>query len=186
MTQDYGYNISKSHQLTDGKLNKKMSYHELDNTSEFNIQDEDVFKSICSGNLRKKLAESNTFKSNSIDVHITGPFFNKRTGKKHWVIVYGDSGKSYLLKPRFIGKYLSCLLLDWKKVKKTNVNIDHVSTMRLVFGSMNLALRANRSVAILPTVANKVHPSNECHLYILVITKTGRDWWNQLGSFSCQ
>ncbi len=42
--------------------------------------------------------------------------------------MYGDSGKSYLLQPRFIGKYLSCLLLDWKKVKKTNVNIDHVST----------------------------------------------------------
>ncbi len=32
-----------------------------------------------------------------------------------------------MLKPRFIGKYLSCLLLDWKKVKKTKVNIDHVS-----------------------------------------------------------
>jgi hypothetical protein len=78
--------------------------------------------------LRKKLAESNTFKSNSIDTHITGPFSNKKTGKSHWVVVYGDSGKSYVLKTCFIGKYLSCLLLDWKKVKKTKVNIDHVFT----------------------------------------------------------
>jgi hypothetical protein len=82
MTQDYGYNISKSHQLTDGKLNKNMFYPELDNTSKFNIEDEDIFESICSGNPRKKLAESNTFKSNLIDIHITGPIFNKRTGKK--------------------------------------------------------------------------------------------------------
>ncbi len=78
--------------------------------------------------MRKKLAESNTFKSNSIDTHITGPFSNKKTGKSHWVVVYGDSGKSYVLKTCFIGKYLSCLLLDWKKVKKTKVNIDHVFT----------------------------------------------------------
>jgi hypothetical protein len=42
--------------------------------------------------------------------------------------VYGDSGQSYVLKPWFIWKYLSCLLLDWEKVKKTKVNIDHCYT----------------------------------------------------------
>ena len=42
--------------------------------------------------------------------------------------MYGESGKSYVLKPQFIGKYLSCLLVDWMKVKMTNVNINHVST----------------------------------------------------------
>jgi hypothetical protein len=127
MTQDDDYNNGKSHQMTDGKLNKNMSKHAVD-TVKFSIEDEDVFKSICGGNLRKKMAESNTFKSNSIDIHITGPFFNKKTDKSHWVVVYGDSGKSYVLKPRFIEKYLSCILLDWKKVKNTKVSIDHVST----------------------------------------------------------
>ncbi len=39
--------------------------------------------------------------------------------------MYGDSGKTYMLKPWFIWKYLSCLLLDWEKVEKTKVNIDH-------------------------------------------------------------
>jgi hypothetical protein len=42
--------------------------------------------------------------------------------------VYGDSGQSYVLKPWFIWKYLSCLLLDWEKVNKTKVNIDHCYT----------------------------------------------------------
>ncbi len=114
-------------QMTDGELNNKMSKHAVDIVKS-SIEDEDVFKSICGGNLRRKLAESNTFKSNLIDIHITGPFSNKKTGKSHWVVVYGDSVKSYVLKPHFIRKYLSCLLLDWKKDKKTKVNIDHVFT----------------------------------------------------------
>jgi hypothetical protein len=42
--------------------------------------------------------------------------------------VYGDSEKSYVLKPWLIWKYLSCLLFDWEKVKKTKVNIDPCST----------------------------------------------------------
>jgi hypothetical protein len=33
-----------------------------------------------------------------------------------------------VLKPQFIWKYLSCLLFDWEKVKKTKVNIVHCST----------------------------------------------------------
>ena len=33
-----------------------------------------------------------------------------------------------MLKPWFIWKYLSCLILDWEKVKKTKVNIDHCYT----------------------------------------------------------
>ncbi len=94
-------------------------------TVKSNSEDENVFKFICSGNLRKKIAENKTFQSNSVDIHITGPFHYKKTGKSHWVIVYSDSGKPYVLKPQFIWKYLSYLLLDWEKVKKTKVNIDH-------------------------------------------------------------
>ena len=97
----------------------------------------------------EKNAENNTFKSNLVDIHFTGPFRNKKTGKSHWVVVYGDSGKSYVLKPRFIGKYLSCLLVDWKKVKKTKVCINHVSTYyeigirKYEFGAENKWKRCN-------------------------------------------
>jgi hypothetical protein len=111
-------------QMTEGDLKNKMSKHVVD-TVKSNSEDENVLKSIFGGDLRKKLAESNTFKSNSFDIHITGPFCNKKTGKSHWVVVYGDSGKSCVLK---IWKYLSCLLFDWEKVKKSKVTIDHCST----------------------------------------------------------
>ncbi len=113
--------------ITEGDFKKKMSQHVVETVKSYS-EDENVFKSICGGNMRKKTAENNTFKSNLVDINITGPFHNKKTGKSHWVVVYDDSGKTYVLKPWFIWKYLSCLLLDWEKVKKTNVNIDHCYT----------------------------------------------------------
>jgi hypothetical protein len=70
-----------------------MSQH-VEKTVKSNSKDENVFKSISDANLRKKNAENNTFKSNLVDIHITGPFCNKKTGKSHWVVVYGDSGKT--------------------------------------------------------------------------------------------
>jgi hypothetical protein len=109
--------------ITEGDLKNKKSQH-VAKTVKSNSEDENEFKSICCGNLRKKIAENYTIKSNLVNIHITGPFFNKKSGQSHWVVEYGDSGKSYALKPRFIWKYLSCLLLDWEKVKK-KVKIDH-------------------------------------------------------------
>jgi hypothetical protein len=87
--------------ITEENLKKKMSQHVVEPVKS-NSEDENVFKSIFGGNLRKKIAENNTFKSHLVDIHITGPFHNKKTGKSHWAIVYGDSGKTYVLKQRFI------------------------------------------------------------------------------------
>jgi hypothetical protein len=146
MTQDDDNDVAN--QMTEEDFKKKISQHVVD-TAKSNSEDENVFKSICGGDLRKKLAESNTFKSNSIDIYITGPFRSKKTGKSHWVVVYGDSGKSYVLKPQFIWKYLSCLLFDWEKFKKTRVTLTTAPrTTRLVFKSMNLVPKANGSIAI--------------------------------------
>jgi hypothetical protein len=55
--------------ITEGDLKKKMSQHVVE-TVKFNSKDENVFKSICGRDLRKKIAENNTFKSNSVDIHI--------------------------------------------------------------------------------------------------------------------
>jgi hypothetical protein len=79
----------------------------------------DIFKTICCGDLKKKISDNvaNTFKSNSVHVHITGPFCNKISGKSCWVVVYSDSGKAYMLKAQFISAYVSCLLGERKKVK---------------------------------------------------------------------
>jgi hypothetical protein len=64
--------------INEGDLKKKMSQHVVE-TVKSNSEDENVFKSVCGGDLRKKNAENNTFKSNSVDIHITGPFRNKKT-----------------------------------------------------------------------------------------------------------
>jgi hypothetical protein len=79
--------------ITEADLKKKMSQHVVE-TVKSNFEDGNVFKSICGGDLRDKIAENNTFKSNLVDIHITGPFRNKKTGRSHWVVVYGDSGKT--------------------------------------------------------------------------------------------
>ncbi len=70
-----------------------------------------------------------TFKSKSVHVNNTGPFRYKKSGKSHWVFVYGDSWKAYMLsKAQFISAYVSCLLQECEKVKKSQVNIDHCNT----------------------------------------------------------
>ncbi len=94
--------------------------------------------------MKKKLSETavNHFKSNSVDVHITGPFHN--SGQSHWVVVYGDNGEAYMLKAQFILLYFSCLLHDRQRVTKSNINIDHCKTYyeigicKFQFGPENL------------------------------------------------
>jgi hypothetical protein len=48
--------------------------------------EENLFKSICVGDMKKKLADTkvNYFKQDIVDVHITGPFHH--AGKSHWVV----------------------------------------------------------------------------------------------------
>ncbi len=122
ITQDEDYNVVKNqmnegelkdkmpkhtvdtvkNQMSDGELNNKKSKHAVD-TVKCSIEDEDIFKSICGGNLRKKLAESNKFKSNLIDIHITGPFSNKKTGKSHSVMCMVIVGSHMCLNHALLG-----------------------------------------------------------------------------------
>jgi hypothetical protein len=107
-------------------------------------EDDKIFKSICGGDLKKKLAATavNHFKPNSVDVHITGLFHH--SGKSHWVVVYGVNQEAFMLKAQFILVYISCLLRDWVKVTKSNINIDHCKMYydfcicKHQFGSENL------------------------------------------------
>jgi hypothetical protein len=52
--------------ITERDLKKKMSQC-VEETVKSNSEDENVFKSICGGNLRKKVAENNIFKSTVVD-----------------------------------------------------------------------------------------------------------------------
>jgi hypothetical protein len=69
----------------------------------------DTYNSIFGGDLKKKISDNvaKTFKSNSVHVHITGPLLINKSGKSHWVVVYDDSGKAYMLKAQFISAYVS-------------------------------------------------------------------------------
>jgi len=128
--------------ISGNDLRKRMSYDE----------DEDLFNLICDGDMKKKLSDIEAFvpKTNPIDIHITGPFQND--GKIQWVIILGESGKTYLLKAEFISKYLNCLLRQWMKLKKTKIIAEHCNTYYEIgirkqeFGSESLWKRRNNKV----------------------------------------
>ncbi len=82
---------------------------------------------IFTGNLKKTISENvaKAVQSNSMDVHITGLFSNKKTGKSCRVVVYGDFGQEYMPKAQFIGVYLETLFKEREKVIKSNVDINH-------------------------------------------------------------
>jgi hypothetical protein len=128
--------------IYENDLRKRMSCEE----------DEDLFNSICDGDMKKKISDCEAFtpKTKPIDMHITGPF--QSAGKIHWVIIFGESGKSYLLKPEFISKYLNILLRQWMKVKKTKIIAEHCNTYYEIgiqkheFGTESLWKRRNNKV----------------------------------------
>jgi hypothetical protein len=87
----------------------------------------DLLNTIFAGNLKKTIYENvaKAVKSNSMDVYITGPCSNKKTGKRHWVVMYGDFVQAYMLEAQFIRVYLETLFKEREKVMKSNVNINH-------------------------------------------------------------
>ena len=102
-------NENRKKQKVDDEIFKSISGNDLREKMSYD-EDETLFNSICDGDMKKKLCDIEALvpKTNPIDMHITGPFEND--GKFHWVIIFGESGKTYLLKAEFISKYLNCLL----------------------------------------------------------------------------
>jgi hypothetical protein len=43
----------------------------------------------------------------------------------HWIVVLGNNGQTWLIKPEFITGYLQCLLSE---IKMTNIDIGHCET----------------------------------------------------------
>jgi hypothetical protein len=63
-------------------------------------------------------------KMNTVDIFITGPFRNAKTGKSYWIIVCGGYGSAWTLKSQFIKGYIGTVLT---KIKKPTINIGHSS-----------------------------------------------------------
>jgi hypothetical protein len=113
-------------ELKGGDFQKKETMMKLAQSSMSN--EENLFNSICVGNMKEKLADTKVifFKKDTVDVYISGPYHN--TGKSHWVVVYGENKDAFMLKSAFLAVYISCLLRQWKQVTKSNINVDHCNT----------------------------------------------------------
>ena len=89
-----------------------------------------LMKKINAADLKQKLAQtinkSMTIRNNAnhLEVHVSGPFQNYKSGKSHWIVVLGDNGQTWLIKPEFVTGYLQCLLSEIV----TNIDIGHCET----------------------------------------------------------
>ena len=94
--------------------------------SKCNIED-DIIMKFFGGDLKLKVAKNiyKSSKSNPVKVSAIGPFYNSKSGKSHWVVVYGASGGAWMVKSVFIRGYLSAVLPG---LKGSNIDIDHCLT----------------------------------------------------------
>ena len=64
-----------------------------------------LMKKINAADLKQKLAQtinkSMTIRNNAnhLEVHVSGPFQNYKSGKSHWIVVLGNNGQTWLIKP---------------------------------------------------------------------------------------
>jgi hypothetical protein len=66
-----------------------------------------------------------SMKMDTVDIFITGPFHNAKTGKSSWIIVCRDYGSAWTLKSQFIKGYIGTLLT---KIKKPAIKNDFSSS----------------------------------------------------------
>ena len=116
---------------TNKRNNSKSDDHgEVNNTTfkcDNNDKDVSIFNSICGNFLKKEVAKNVklSMKTDIVDIFITGPFPNAKTGKSYWIVVYGDYGSAWTLKSQFIKGYIGTLLT---KIKKPTIDIGHSSS----------------------------------------------------------
>jgi hypothetical protein len=106
-------NTSNQKKKTPKKINDKKTnerhnsksddFGEVNNTTfkfDNNDKDASIFDSICGNDLKKEVAKNvkSSMKTDTIDIFITGPFCNAKTGKSYWIVVYGDYGSAWTLK----------------------------------------------------------------------------------------
>jgi hypothetical protein len=103
---------------------------EIKNTTfKFKNSDKDasIFDTICGNDLKKEVAKNVklSMKTDTVDIFITGPFCNAKTGKSYQIIVCRDNESAWTLKSQFIKGYIGTVLT---KIKKTTINIGHSSS----------------------------------------------------------
>jgi hypothetical protein len=83
-------------------------------------------------------------KSNALDVYVTGPFNNLKTGKSHFVVIFGSFLKGWPLKDSFLSGYLHTLASKMNSMKSSKIDISHCQSYTEInirkhdFGAENL------------------------------------------------
>ncbi len=126
---------------------------------ESNPEESALMKKIDADDLKQKLAQTfslpMTMRSNAkhLEVHVSRPFQNNKFGKSHWIVVLGDNGQTWLIKPEFVTGYLQCLLSE---IETTNIDIGHCETYYEInirqheFGSDSIWKRVQKNNGRLP------------------------------------
>jgi hypothetical protein len=107
----------------------KIAIH-VDST-ESSSQESELTKQINAVDLKQKLAQtinqSMTIRNNvkHLEVHVSGPFRNNKSGKSYWIVVLGENGQTWLIKPEFVTGYVQFLLSE---IEMTTIDIGHCET----------------------------------------------------------
>jgi hypothetical protein len=136
--------------------------------AESSMSDEEkLFKSICVGDIKQKLADTkvNYFKQDTVDVHITVPFHH--AGKSHWVVVYGENKEVCQNQLSYWYMVVAYYVSGRMSPSQTLMLITAAHTMILVFASISLVLRVFGNAP-----EQKKPPITNCHLCILITAKS--------------
>jgi hypothetical protein len=122
----------------------KIEYKSSNVNTKFDV-DADVFD-LCGGTFKEELSTniSKAIKSNALDVYVTGPFNNLKTGKKHFAVIFGSFLKGWPLKYSFLCGYLHTLASKVNSMKDSKIDTSHcqshteINIRKHEFGAGNL------------------------------------------------
>lgn len=117
--------VSTGAKVSNPYSNVKIEFQRSNGQNKFDA-DDDVFD-LCGGNFKEELSTniSKSLKSNLLDVYVTGPFLNGKTGKSHYVVVFGAFLKAWPLKDSFLRGYLKTLANKLNSVKNAKIDTNH-------------------------------------------------------------
>jgi hypothetical protein len=124
-TTMYKQAVSSCPQVSNPYSNLKVKFQSSNIHSKFDV-DGDVFD-LCGGNFKEVLSSniSKSIKSNLLDVYVTGPFNNGKTGKSHFSVIFGAFLKAWPLKDSFLRGYLHTLATKMNSVKDSKIDTNH-------------------------------------------------------------
>jgi hypothetical protein len=158
-----GEEASNKSKTTTNKTVKENSKVKNDYEDEKFDPNMDIFKGESfQASLKANIKAYPVKRNSGVDMFVSGPFHNKKTGFVHWSVVYGNLNNAWMLKASFMSAYIKTVLTSlkvkpddilhtasyheinirsiehgeqskWKRLKKQNGKIGTVSRLSFVF-----------------------------------------------------